>query len=236
MQSVNDGVVDVWAIDLQVPDETLRRAYEVLSDDELKRAQRFRFPVDSRRFVIARSALRKILADYLHASPKQLVFEYSAYGKPKLATPAADLRFNLSRSHEKALIACTRSCEVGVDIEWLGRTLAIDDLAQRFFSSGENDKLRTFPPEDRHHVFLECWTLKEAFVKGVGKGLSIGLDTFDVSQGLGGPNLGRSVPNEPFVVNGWSLTTFAINELEGYVSAVATEGENLRINVRAWAE
>lgn len=234
--SLNDNVVDVWIVDLQVPDQTLQRAYDVLSADELERAQRFRFSVDSRRFVIARATLRKILGRYLQTPPELLRFEYTENGKPRLAKPPMDVRFNASRSGERALIACTRGGEVGIDIEWLHRDLEIDELARRFFTVAENEKLQTFPADHRHQAFLRCWTCKEAFVKAVGKGLSLGLDTFDVSVGLGDPSLDLSAPIERFVVNGWSLIPFGRNTVAGYISALAVEGEDKGVTVQPWVE
>jgi 4'-phosphopantetheinyl transferase len=234
--SLNDNVVDVWIVDLQVPDQTLRRAYDVLSNDEVQRAQRFRFPIDSRRFVIARATLRKILGAYSQTSPESIGFEYTAYGKPRLAKPPRNIRFNASRSGERALIACTMGCEVGVDIEWISRDLEIDDLARRFFTVAENEKLQTFPADHRHQAFLRCWTCKEAFVKAVGKGLSLDLDTFDVSAGLGDPSLALSTPIARFVVNGWSLIPFGAHTVAGYISALAAEGEDVGVTVQPWVE
>ena len=234
--SPNDNVVDVWIVDLQVPDQTLQRAYDVLSDDELQRAQRFRFPVDSRRFVIARAATRKILGRYLQTAPELIGFEYTEYGKPRVSKPPTNLRFNASRSGERSLIACTMGREVGIDIEWIHRNIEIDELARRFFTVAENEKLQTFPADHRHQAFLRCWTYKEAFVKAVGKGLSLGLDTFDVSMGFGDRSLPLSTPIEKFAVKGWSLIPFATNPVAGYISALAVEGEELEITVRHWVE
>jgi 4'-phosphopantetheinyl transferase len=234
--SLNDNVIDLWIVDLQVSDQILQRAYDILSDDELQRAQRFRFPADSRRFVIARSTLRKILARYLQTAPQSLEFEYTEHGKPKLTRPLTNVRFNASRSREKALIACTMGREVGVDIEWIHRDLEIDDLARRFFTAAENEKLQTFSAEHRHEAFLRCWTCKEAFVKAVGKGLSVSLNTFDVSLGLGNPGPASSTPIERFVVNGWSLIPTATNAVEGYISALAVEGKDLGVTIQAWVE
>jgi 4'-phosphopantetheinyl transferase len=234
--SPNDNVVDVWIVDLQVPDQTLQRAYDVLSDDELQRAQRFRFPVDSRRFVIARAAMRKILGRYLQTAPGLIAFEYTEYGKPRVAKPRTNLRFNTSRSGERALIACTLGREVGIDLEWINRDIEIDELARRFFTVAENEKLRTFSADHRHQAFFRCWTCKEAFVKAVGKGLSLGLDTFDVSMGIGDRSLAGSTPIDRFAVNGWSLIPFATDTVAGYISALAVEGEDMGVVVQPWVE
>jgi 4'-phosphopantetheinyl transferase len=231
-QSMKDGVVEVWVVDLSVDDDALTRARNYLSEDEIRRAERFRFPVDRRRFVIARSSLRQILSLYLKAGPTE--FESGEYGKPRLSTSDIDVRFNVSRSGEKALIACTLGREVGIDIEWKHRKFDIDELASRFLTSEENEKLGKFPPDQKHQAFLRCWTCKEAFVKAVGKGLSMGLQEFDVSAGLGDPGADPSTPIERFMVNGCSVIPFTTSYLDDYVSALAAQGEDVSTIVQPW--
>jgi len=225
-------VVDIWIVDLSVAEQTLQRAQTVLSEDELQRSRRFRFPVDCRRFVMARANLRRILASYLHVAAQTLVFDYSEYGKPTLSRPQSQMRFNVSRSGERALIACTQGREVGVDIEKERQDIEIDDLAKRFFTAPENAKLQAFPLPDRYQAFLRCWTCKEAFVKAVGRGLSLGLDKFDVSLGIGEPGSGGATSTEKFSVDGWSLSPIVSNTLEGYISAAAVEGAGIELRVR----
>lgn len=225
-------VVDIWIVDLSVAEQTLQRAQTVLSEDELQRSRRFRFPVDCRRFVMARANLRRILASYLHVAAQTLVFDYSEYGKPTLSRPQSQMRFNVSRSGERALIACTQGREVGVDIEKERQDIEIDDLAKRFFTAPENAKLQAFPLPDRYQAFLRCWTCKEAFVKAVGRGLSLGLDKFDVSLGIGEPGSGGATSTAKFSVDGWSLSPIVSNTLEGYISAAAVEGAGIELRVR----
>src|SRR5215470_10723526 len=99
-----DGTVEVWQLDLEASPEDLERAYQLLSEDEQQRAERFRFDDDRRRFVIARAGLRRVVGKYLERQPQDLVFAYSSHGKPHVSQPETDLHFNLSRSHERALV------------------------------------------------------------------------------------------------------------------------------------
>jgi len=228
------GTVEVWVVDLCVLDHTLHRVSELLGEDERQRAERFRFPIDRRRFVMARATLREILGRYLQTAPERLEFEYGEYGKPRLARPHTGIRFNASRSGERALIACTEGHEIGVDIESLSRELEIDDLSRRFFTASENQKLATFPPDRRKDAFLRCWTCKEAFIKALGKGLSLGLDKFDVSLGVGNPKADASTPIDKFIVDGWSLIPLASSALGDYIAALAVEGEDAEVSLRSW--
>jgi 4'-phosphopantetheinyl transferase len=231
--ALSNRTVEVWTVSLLAQEETLRRADSLLSEDETRRANRFRYPADRRKFVMSRAALRDILARYMNTPPEKAVFEYGEYGKPRLAAPPIDVRFNLSRSGEKAIVACTLGHEIGADIEWADRDLEVDELSSRFFTAAENAALRKFQVDQRRQAFLKCWTLKEAFVKAVGKGLSLGLDAFDVSPGLRNSESVQNAAFDRFEVKGWTLIPFTGTGMDNYVSAVAIESDS-DVIVRNW--
>jgi 4'-phosphopantetheinyl transferase len=68
-----------------------------------------------------------------------------------------------------------------VDIELLRPIDDARDVAARFFSRAEADALDALPGDAVIRGFLSCWTRKEAYVKAVGDGLSMPLDSFSVS-------------------------------------------------------
>ena len=180
--------VDVWDLNLDQPKDVTLRYASALDPSEIARARSFRHPRDGERFGAAHGMVREILAGYLGLPPASLEYRTNAFGKPELADGRAKLAFNLSRSGGRALLAVTQGEEVGVDLEMAhtdGEELAI---AEKFFSPGERAYLLETPPELRHQVFLRCWTLKEAYIKAVGSGLSLGLGTFDVSPLLQAPH------------------------------------------------
>jgi 4'-phosphopantetheinyl transferase len=51
-------------------------------------------------------------------------------------------------------------------------------LARRYFAPVEVEALEGLSPDEQHAAFFRLWTLKEAFVKARGQGLSIPLDEF----------------------------------------------------------
>jgi 4'-phosphopantetheinyl transferase len=168
MISLAGAEVHLWRIRLAPCSD------ELLSEDERARARRFRFPLHRERFVAARSALRRILAAYLDLDPAGLRFQYSPHGKPRLEQEW--LRFNLAHSEDLALCAVAHGREVGVDIERI-RPRPDEGIPERFFSPSEAAQLRGLPPP----AFYRYWTAKEAWLKARGEGLSVALDSFDVS-------------------------------------------------------
>jgi 4'-phosphopantetheinyl transferase len=173
--------VHVWRARLEGP---LSKAFELsLSEDDRARAARFKFEGDRHRFMMARACLRIILGRYIKANAAGLQFDLGPFGKPSLASVKndLDLRFNLSHSHQLALIAITRGREVGVDVEFMRADFADDEVAEHFFSPAEVKQFVRTPAGSKTRSFFNCWTRKEAYIKARGEGLSHPLDQFDVS-------------------------------------------------------
>src|SRR4051812_41766383 len=93
--------VHVWTASRDASDDMVGAMRSLLTDDERRRADRFAFPHDRRRFAVGRGLLRVILGRYLDRPPGSLRFVANAHGKPGLDPgPDADipLRFNLAHS------------------------------------------------------------------------------------------------------------------------------------------
>ncbi len=173
----------VWQTRLDLEPAAVMQCAEMLSRDELARAERFRFAEDRRRFVVARAGLRYLLSFELEIPVAAITFRYSPRGKPLLDVSAGPVYFNISYSGDRALFAISRCCQPGVDIEFLQRRIEWEKLARRFFTPDEYAALMEIPEPRRQAAFLAGWTRKEAVIKAVGDGLALPLNTFDVSLG-----------------------------------------------------
>ena len=218
--------VDVWRVHLSstTPNET------TLSEDERQRSSRFHFDKDRNRFIIAHASLRDILSRYLHGEPQQISFSTNEFGKPFL--PDHEIEFNLSHSGDYALIAVTRGRSVGVDIEQIRMDVEIENLASRYFSTGEVSELMGLPPHGRVVGFFNCWTRKEAYVKARGLGLSLPLDGFDVSLAPNEPSVLRATRPDPDEATRWSLHSIFVDR--DYVGALVIEGGGLKLRYLNW--
>jgi 4'-phosphopantetheinyl transferase len=220
--------VHVWRVDLR---RDLRALEPLLSEDEIARANRFRFGRDRRRYVAGRAVLRTVLGRYLRRDPASLAFRYGRYGRPELA----ELSFNVSHSEDTAVVAVASGTEVGVDIERLRPEPAEEEVAERFFSPSEVEALRSLRRGEQPRAFLACWTRKEAFIKALGNGLSLALDSFDVTLRPGdAPALTRTAwsSSEP---GRWGLFDLSAR-FPGHVAALAVRRPGARILVDDWPE
>ncbi len=124
-----------------------------------------------------------------------------------------DIRFSVSHSDQMAM--CTFSdSEIGCDIEKTGQFDL--KIARRFFTPRENKYILSHPQDERSKIFCRIWALKESYIKMTGKGISMGLDSFEISM-----------EKEPLLIIKNSLTTcfFTEYEIEGYMAAVCSHNE-----------
>ncbi len=182
MEALPEGEAHVWLAD---PDgmrdsSSWQRYLAMLGPDERERHQRLLREHARREFLLAHALARLTLSRYAPVPPEAWLFRRGEHGRPEIAGPSegGGLRFNLS--HTRGAVACAviRDLDIGVDVESTARVVRHEDLAERFFGQAEIDALRAAAPEKRAPRFLEVWTLKEAYLKAVGRGFSVPLSSF----------------------------------------------------------
>jgi 4'-phosphopantetheinyl transferase len=217
------GTIHVWRGSLDQEPEVRRRLAELLSGDERERADRFRFDRDRARYVVGRGLLRLLLGRYVDVDAAALRFGYGPQGKPALLGDGP--QFNLAHSGATALYAFSPDSQLGVDVELMQPGFTDDGIAERFFSSVEVKTLRALPEEDRAQAFLACWTRKEAFLKARGDGLTLALDSFDVTLAPGEPPALLRTGWSPRERLRWKLVDLSDLE-QGQVAALAAPATN----------
>lgn len=214
--------MDAWLWSLAVPPDRLPALQASLAQDERDRAARFARPVHRDRYIVARARLRQILGARIGRDPRDIAFRYGANGKPSID---GGPEFNLSHSGDLAALAISGDGAVGLDIE---RQRTIEDaVARRHFSPAEYAELSRLPSADWLGGFYRCWTRKEAVIKACGLGLSMPLDSFDVTLTPGhGARLIRIDGDTPAA---WRLVHF--DPAPGWAGAVAarTEGRDIAL-------
>ncbi|MFW8565891.1 4'-phosphopantetheinyl transferase family protein [Orrella sp. 11846] len=138
------------------------------------------------RYLISHSLIRTTLTHYaqqhlnLVIDPQSIQLAKQPKGKPIIAAPAAlqSVSFSLTHTHDLAAVAVSASGPVGLDAEWLHRQGPSIAVAKRFFTLQEYEDIRSAPQAQQHQRLLTYWTLKEAYVKAVGTGISSSFKKF----------------------------------------------------------
>ena len=173
--------IHVWSTSLSVDSSIHDRLEQLLSHDEIARANRFKFHQDRARFVVARGVLRVLLAHYAEIPATALCFEVNQFGKPRLVTPT-HLHFNVTHSQDIALYAIAH-VDVGIDVEQVRPMPDALDIARSFFRPEEVEALMAMPTDEQVRTFFRTWVRKEAYSKATGEGLSASLDAIHVRPG-----------------------------------------------------
>lgn len=118
-----------------------------------------------------------ILSDYSFITPdnmnKDYVISVNESGKPYVKG-RNDLWFNISHSGDYAVCAISDE-EIGIDVQEYRKINS--SIAERFFSLQDIEYINK-ASGDREKNIIDVWTVKEAYAKLDGRGLSIGLDSF----------------------------------------------------------
>jgi len=202
---LRDREVHLWAVRFEASGEHFERCRQWLEPSERERASRFHFERHARAYILGRGALRALIGAYLHLPPEAIRFRYGEKGKPALDLPAGALEFNFSNSGPFGLYAFTPGCELGVDVEELRPVPEIEDIAARFFAREEIADLMSLPDFERPAAFFRCWTRKEAYIKAVGDGLSVPLDSFRVTLLPGEPARMTHLNGSEASARAWTL-------------------------------
>lgn len=180
MRILAPGEVDLYILHDDDRAAVPRLTEALLSSDESMRLAALARPVVRREFLLARVLVRSILSNYAPVDPPEWRFVVGEHGKPEIEPRVGlpPLRFNLAHTTGMFALAVTCTHDVGVDVEWLGRRVGASRMATRFFAQEEARDVLSLAESDQTERFLIYWTLKEAYVKARGLGLTVPLRAF----------------------------------------------------------
>lgn len=185
-----------------------------LSEVERGRARAFADERLQTRYACGRGLVRTVLGRLLCIPPAEVSLTSADNGKPKLAHPVP-IRFNLSHSGDIALLALTRSADVGVDLEHPSEPE--DELLEQALTARERAHVEALPAPLRARAFARLWVRKEALLKAAGCGLREDPAALEV------PTRAVTEPVKVAVRGQSRLWLMDLPGAGGYVAAVATE-------------
>lgn len=171
---------------------SLADSASILSAEEQKKSAVFRQEKDKLRYITSRILLRRILSLYLDRPAESLSFKTGAHGKPSLSSDNSEktvspgirpeIHFNLSHSGSFVALAFSAASPVGIDIENIRENVRRETLVRRFFHPDEYAEFLKLDHEAQQDFLFRRWTVREAFLKGIGKGFSMSPESFYVVE------------------------------------------------------
>jgi 4'-phosphopantetheinyl transferase len=164
-----------------------------LPKDKQATIRRFVKPQDALRTLTGEMLTRFVIRERTQLSDDEMVFTVDRYDKPYVKN-VEDLHFNVSHSGE--WVVCAVDSEpIGIDVEVI-KNIKLN-IAKRFFSQEEYNDIVGKDENERTGYYYDLWTLKESYIKAVGRGLTLPLNTFTIRIGSSGITIqGPSVEGE----------------------------------------
>lgn len=234
------NIIHVWAFVLEAGPELLARCRDLLSPEERARADRFVFERDRIRHTVAHAVTRHLLSRCCRGalgvpanseiSPESLRFQTSAAGKPSLRFPnGTALRFNLSHSEDRAVLAVSEGLELGVDLERQRSNIEALAISRHYFFGSERAAIESALPGQIESTFFQYWVAKEAVLKAQGIGLGFPLDQFCVDFLPDGQRARIDTLDPDRLEAGWNIRMLSCEP--GWLAAVAARGEGWDVQI-----
>ena len=208
--------MNLYAVDFKCPLSPSLFARLVRHVDDIKRDRilGFRSWEDSHRVLLGDLLSRYAISLATGTAGEEIRFGSNEFGKPWVQMNTG-LHFNVS--HSGGWVVCAvAGGKVGIDIE---RIEAVDLSSSRvWMDPGEAARMEGLDPGERISFFYTLWTLKESFIKAVGRGLDLPMNSFSI-QGLPGSDLRVFKENEP--QRDYRFQMYDLGE--GYKTAVCAE-------------
>ncbi|GAE04097.1 4'-phosphopantetheinyl transferase [Paenibacillus sp. JCM 10914] len=173
---IHSAPIEVYAIQNsdRISEQTYASLFQRLSPERAQYVMRFKQANDYQRSLLGDAMLHRIIQERLGIERRYLEYARNQYGKPYLKE-YPDIHFNIS--HSGHWIVCAVSDDwIGIDVEQVN---VVDlAIADRFFHPAEREQLLHLHKNKRQSLFFDFWTLKESYIKAVGKGLHLPLDSF----------------------------------------------------------
>lgn len=235
--SKNSSEVFIYLLHLTPEIEEFVQRVNVLDEHEHARRERFIFDHSKHQYGAGHTLLRYALSRHSRQSiaPSEWRFAAAEHGKPYVLFPEneTEIQFNLSHTEGAVAVAIAHHGVIGVDIEFRERASKTVEIAERFFSPREVAELSALPTlAAKKQRFYTLWTLKEAYIKAVGKGLAIPLEQFSFElkdNGSVGISFAPELDDDPQM---WQFAAIAAGEKHAAAVAVKSAGQPATITIR----
>ena len=177
MRYPDEPVVLFHKIDFALPEKTFISLLDKIRKPKQEKIKRYKFREDALRSLFGELLFKYALKKSYNINyDKEIIIE-DEYGKPHLNN--RDIYFNISHSGDWTAVVCFTS-SAGIDIEKIENPPY--EIMPKNFTQTECEQIENDDEMIKTIQFYTMWTLKESYIKMLGQGLSIALDSFSISM------------------------------------------------------
>jgi 4'-phosphopantetheinyl transferase len=217
------GFCQLWWASTSAADEHL---LDLLDEEERHRHARFLRAEDRALFLVSHALTRIVAGHHVAIAPRAVRYacRVAMYEKPRFGDPASELRFSISHSGARVVVAISRGVTLGVDVERVGATGPDASMIGSVLCPTERHAFMAMPSPAHPWAFCRYWTRKEAVLKATGDGLEVSPVRIAVTAPGTAPALVRwSGPGRPAT----SVHLYDLEAPSGYAASLATLAEQL---------
>lgn len=168
--------MDIYIVKINdIDDLKLLQLSSTISKQKRERFIKYYHKIDKIRLVIGEILAKTIIIEQTNLLNNQIQFDINEYGKPSLLNNPS-VHFNISHSNEYVCCAFSNNC-IGIDVEFIN-DIEYESIANTYFTKDENNYISN--SANKLDTFYQLWTLKESYIKCIGKGLSIPFSSFSI--------------------------------------------------------
>ena len=172
---------DVFLFDTSSFEPYGTQLYQMLSTDELKKADSLPDGKPKMLYIARRSLIRCVLSGYLDIEPSDIQIQRDSLGKPYIQENK--VYFNLSHSKNMVGIVVSKKASVGIDVQVMKAKCNMELLQNGVFSAAEQAAFqKACRKGEGRNLFFDIWARKEAFTKCLGTGFTIQVQNVSVNQ------------------------------------------------------
>lgn len=170
--------VAVLFLDFLEPFIRFEKYMTLISNERQERIEKYVFDKDKTISLFSELLMRKLISKKIDITFSEIKFGYNSYGKPYVID-ANNYNFSISHS-DNCIVFVDDIYQIGIDVEHVLKNN--NAIAKSFFTANEIEYL--YNSGDVINAFYDIWTSKEAYVKMLGLGLTIKLNSFDVLKNM----------------------------------------------------
>ena len=202
--------IHVWTTELDLAPGAIRHFERLLPPGEMQRIAKFKTPELRSRHTVVKGTLLSLIAQYTGDDAENIELGTTELGKPYLLHDDGDrnLQFNVADSNDLAIYAITKGGPIGVDLE---EVIPLPDwqiMADVCMNAFEGEWIFSLPRDRQEMAFLRLWTIKEAYLKAIGTGLSVAPSTIEVEFIQGEQYKFRRIHNQHDSIRNWKIFSF----------------------------